>query len=387
LGLVFTPALADETLYRYEGEVVPYDESAGWLIADPCEGPCAESLQDGHFVLTWIDVGDVANYHLWIAHGDDTPPPSLWVEWRFRSDQPFGGIFYTCDASFTINYGGMNELLWMFGNAVFSFSGNDFVTGLDIDEFHTYRYESLDGINYRISVDGLVFIVDADNDPLGTHYLQLGGVAACEPTPFTTVNEWDFVRYGTVSFGERIIASDPPSGYLDPGVYADLDRFAVTFDSANCVYIDDITVAVTGGVAPEVIQTRRREADDVDAVEIVLDRPLPAGELTRFTFSDGEATNVIEYWFDATVSGACCNGSDGSCLDLTSEGCAAVTGAVYRGDGTSCQGDDNSTGHDDACDDLFPPIPTVSSWGLIVMTLLAITGGSVILAPRPKREG
>ena len=346
LGLLYAPAGADDVLYRYEGDVFPHDPSAGWLIADPCEGFCAESIENGHFVLTWIDGGDLANYHLWIARGGDTPPPSLWVEWRFRSSQPFGGIFYTCDARFTINYGGMHDLLWMFGDTVFSFSGNGSVSGLDIEEFHTYRYESVDGINYRISVDGLVFIVGADNDPLGTHYLQFGGQGGCSVDLLPSYNEWDFVRYGTIGFGERIIASDPPSGYLDPALYSDLDRFTVTFDSANYVYIDAITVEVTGGIAPEVIQTRRREADDVDTVEIVLDGPLPANETTRFIFDDGQATNVIEYWFDGTVSGACCT-SGGSCLDLTSTACASVTGAEYRGDGTACLGDSNSNGHDE----------------------------------------
>ncbi|MHC4698421.1 MAG: hypothetical protein ACYTFA_16940 [Planctomycetota bacterium] len=383
IGCLVTPVLADDVLYRYEGDVLPHDPSAGWEIYDVCEGGCTESVQNGRFVLTWIDETNLANYAYRIAASPDPPPPSLWVEWRFLSDEALGEIFFTCDGRFSVKYGGMLESVYMFGDAAFSFSGNQFVTGLDINEFHTYRYESLDGINYRISVDGLVFILDADNQPFGVHRLQLRGT----PPPFSTVNRWDFVRYGTISFGERIIASDPPSGYLDPGVYSDLDRFTVTFDAANYVYIDNITVEVTGGIAPAVIQTRRRETDDVDTVEIVLDRALPSGELTRFTFNDGETTNIIEYWFDGTVSGACCNGSDGSCLDLTSEGCTAVTGAIYRGDDTSCQGDNNSNGHDDACDDLFPPIPAVSSWGLIIMTLLGVAAGSVILLPRPKRHG
>ena len=87
---------------------------------------------------------------------------------------------------------------------------------------------------------------------------------------------------------------------------------------------------------------------------------------------------MIEYWFDATVSGACCNTSGGSCLQLTATGCAAATNALYRGDGTACLGDTNSNGYDDACDDLFP-IPAVSTWGLVVLTLLTITTGTLIL--------
>jgi len=50
-------------------------------------------------------------------------------------------------------------------------------------------------------------------------------------------------------------------------------------------------------MAPKVIQTRRRENDDVDTVEIVLNRALPSGQLTRFIFDDGKTTNVVSYTF------------------------------------------------------------------------------------------
>ncbi len=39
------PLRGDGLLYRYEGDVVPYDPSAGWVIFDPCEGVCGESTQ------------------------------------------------------------------------------------------------------------------------------------------------------------------------------------------------------------------------------------------------------------------------------------------------------------------------------------------------------
>ena len=53
IGCLVSPALADEVLYRYEGDVFPYDPSGGWAVYDPCEDPCSESLQDGYFVLQW----------------------------------------------------------------------------------------------------------------------------------------------------------------------------------------------------------------------------------------------------------------------------------------------------------------------------------------------
>ena len=52
---------------------------------------------------------------------------------------------------------------------------------------------------------------------------------------------------------------------------------------------------VTGGIAPTVIQTLRRENTEPDTVEIVLDRPMPLNETTTFTITDGTATSVIQY--------------------------------------------------------------------------------------------
>jgi len=112
-------------------------------------------------------------------------------------------------------------------------------------------------------------------------------------------------------------------------------------------------------------------------VEIVLDRPLPAGQLTRFIMNDGETTNVVEYSFVPVTTGACCTPSR-TCYDLTPQGCAAIDGAEYRGDGTACLG---ATGIDDACVDLFA-IPATSPWGLALTTVLILALGTTILLRR-----
>ncbi len=118
----------------------------------------------------------------------------------------------------------------------------------------------------------------------------------------------------------------------------------------------------------------------MDTLEIVLDRPLPAGETTRFILDDGQVVNVVEYSFVPLDTGACC-GDDGSCQDLTPDGCVLVPGAVYRGHTTSCLGDNSGNEIDDACDDLFI-IPAVSQWGVVVMTLIILVVGSGILRRR-----
>ncbi len=298
LGISFggLSSLADEALYQYEGDVVPYDESAGWIIADPCDPPCSEDLQDGHFILRWPIPNNFANYAFIIAQPPEKPPETLWVEWRFRSNHPLGLNFFTCDGAFSIKYGGMLEVVWMYGDAAISFSGGGFVLGLELDAFHTYRFESLDGVNYWISVDGHVFIVDADDNPNGLHRLQFSGDGGCASDWIPDmVNEWDMVRYGTIAYGEQIIATDPPGGFLDPNVYPAMDRFAVTFDSPNYVYIDEITVEVSGGDTPVVTQSWRRDGDGPETLEIVLDAPIPLGQHTRFILDDGVAVNIVDY--------------------------------------------------------------------------------------------
>jgi len=292
-------ACADGVIHRYEGNVLPYDPSAGWENGNPCEPACSESIEDGHLVVRWPYASDSVGYRRWIAREPNTtPPPTLWVEWRFRSNHPLPAYSYTCDASFTVDYREVVEQVLFYGDAVISLLADHFVTGLEIDEFHTFRFESQDGTSFRFSVDGLVFFQRADQQGNSVHALSFSSTGGCLDDQLPNmVNEWDFVRYGTISAGERIIAADPPGGLLDASQRAGLDRFAVTFDAANYLYLDEITVQTTAGDAPQVIATRRRENDEPDTVEIVLDRPIPMPGTTTFTFNDGTIVNTVEYTF------------------------------------------------------------------------------------------
>ncbi|MCH9033177.1 MAG: hypothetical protein IID42_01570 [Planctomycetes bacterium] len=185
--------------------------------------------------------------------------------------------------------------------------------------------------------------------------------------------------------GERIVATDPPSGFVSSAVLGSLDAFTVAYDAANYVYIDEITVTVTGGIAPTVIAVRRRELDEPDTVEIVLDQPPPSGQITRFIFDDGAAVNIIEF-ADFQIGQAACCLDDGSCQNLTEEACAGFSGAVFRGAGTSCLGDNDNSGEDDACDDLFL-IPAVSDWGVVALTLVLLTAGTLVIRRSPLCKG
>ena len=271
------------------------------MVFNACENPCTETIENGHFRLAWAVLGDFANYDLLVTRPPLPSPPTLWVEWRFRSNHPIGRLFYTCDAWFTLDYARIHDLVFMYGNAAISFSGDGGVSGLGLDEFHTYRFESVDGVNYWISVDGAVFLVGSDAKVGPGDYLQMGGDGGCIGDQIPNArNEWDMVRYGTIGYSERIVAADPPAGYIEPLPHSAMDCFTVTFDSPNYVYIDDITVEVhglPGPIVPMVTPTRRLDNGPSEVVEIVLNRPLPPGAATRFTFDDGTAVNVVDYTF------------------------------------------------------------------------------------------
>ena len=56
------------------------------------------------------------------------------------------------------------------------------------------------------------------------------------------------LTYFTPAFGSSNITG-PPQGFVDAREHTALNRFTVTFDSPNYVYLDQVTVEVTGGVA------------------------------------------------------------------------------------------------------------------------------------------
>ncbi len=382
---------ADDLLYRYDCDVLPYDPSAGWVIGNPCVAPqCTESVSGGRFILDWPpDNGDIVNYDLTITPAGQPPPPALWVEWRFRSTLPLHPSHAGCDAWFDFVYDRIGDSVYLHGDAAVSFEGGQFILGLALNEFHTYRFESLDGLNYRVSVNGEVFITDVGVGPGGTRSrLQFIGRGAC-PLSITlgTHNEWDFIRYGTIGEGETIVTSNPPGGILDAEQYSSLDRFTITFDQPNYVYVNEITVEVlpnqyrpgapgSGAVlsddylpdpnparqrwadhpalalgVPMVIATRRLDNGAPETVEIVLDRPLAVGTTTRFTFNTGGTPNTIEYTL-VDLSPCCLPG--GACTDLSSDDCTAQGGTPAS---ATCEGDVDADDRDGVCGDACPADP------------------------------
>jgi len=289
---------ADDVIHRYEGNIVPGDPASGWSVFDPCETTCGAHIESGQLVLEWA-ASDTVNFSRWISQPPDTAPLTLWSEWGFRSDVPRPAGDFGCDGFVTVRFRELVATIFLHGDSAVSFRGTEVVSGLELNALHTYRFESEDGLTYRFSVDGRVFTVGQGTGATGFHYLQFGGRGQCRsPEQSLRQNGWDFVRYGTIGYGESIVATDPPGpatgGFLDARVHAPLDRFTVTFDQPNYVYVDEIAVEATDGVAPAVVATRRQDNGPPETVEIVLDQPIPYNATTRFTFNDGTLEQTVE---------------------------------------------------------------------------------------------
>jgi hypothetical protein len=256
-----------------------------------------------------------------------TPPPTLWVEWRFRSNYSYlqSGGFDLDDARVRTEYDQTiaSVSTWMWGDAAFDAGEANFVTGMPMGEFHTYRFEVRDGQSSTRWADGKVLM---QTPPCcvgdGTTYIQFGGNGGSAfggPNgmgyPGLT-DTWDFLRYGAISYGEVVVASSPANGYIDPredrpsnvNTPEGLTRFTVTFDQPNGLNVSNITVQSTAPPAlwPVVQWVTRPEGDLGTSWEIRLDKRIPPGHRTRFVISDeadaaavGQvgASTTIEYGF------------------------------------------------------------------------------------------
>ena len=296
---------ADVLLYRYEGDVPPYDPSVGWINTNPCDPPCSDGVENGYYFLDWGDGRDLVSYGLFVRGIREWESPSYWVEWGFRSNHSMLQTNAGGDSGFFVHVLDVAVDINLHGNAVNTVYGS--IVGIGVEGFHTDRIEIHNGQDFVISADGNVFAAGRDSHDHDEDYVQTWARGGCSGEDTGIQNAWDFVRYGTITYGERVISADPPSGFLDPTTHAGLDRFTVTFDSPNYVYIDELSIEATGAETPIVVQTRRLDNGPPETVEAVLDRPLPAGEPTRFILDDGVIHNVIDYSYilgDADGNGA-----------------------------------------------------------------------------------
>ena len=83
-----------------------------------------------------------------------------------------------------------------------------------------------------------------------------------------------------------------------------------------------------------------------------------------------------------TVRPGDCGGREACCDDvgacyMANRACCAANGDTPKGAGSVCLGDANGNGIDDACEEYPGAIPTVSAWGLLVLTLLLLVAAKV----------
>ncbi|MGB2986918.1 MAG: IPTL-CTERM sorting domain-containing protein, partial [Phycisphaerae bacterium] len=79
---------------------------------------------------------------------------------------------------------------------------------------------------------------------------------------------------------------------------------------------------------------------------------------------------------------ACCL-EDGTCIRRDVLGCEEFPGTAIPDPNWVCWGDSNQNGADDFCEG----IPTVSEWGMVAMTLLMLTAGTLVLKHRRPVQG
>ncbi len=89
-----------------------------------------------------------------------------------------------------------------------------------------------------------------------------------------------------------------------------------------------------------------------------------AEDLSDAEDSPNALVDIFDHPITTLPEGACAM-PDGTCMETTWADCESA-GGVYQGDGTTCQSD----------------IPTVTEWGMIVMTLGLLTVGVVVIMRR-----
>ena len=102
------------------------------------------------------------------------------------------------------------------------------------------------------------------------------------------------------------------------------------------------------------------------------------GDVSITTFdSDLEDAVMLTLSVTSSGTGICCV-SDGTCVESDPVNCADLGGSFIAG--AECLGDVNDDGIDDACQGLS--IPAVSSWGVLMTTLLGLVAGTVMFRGR-----
>ena len=190
------------------------------------------------------------------------------------------------------------------------------------------------------------------------------------------------------AFGTGAVCNDPgfPPGGCTPA-FIDADRLDYLFSGMISVSVVDVYTLGHRFGAIGLISGRFDAGAARYAGTLILDVPEEAAgtftvgfkrETTYLVDLDKERIplgELVPARITVPASLACCM-PGGECENSEADTCAAL-GGIPRSE--VCLGDVNENGIDDACE---PLVPTVSEWGLLAMTLLTLTAGTVVLMRR-----
>jgi hypothetical protein len=176
----------------YEGNDFP--ENEGWMRIGFGSGTAQRSIEDGVFILDTRSTNDLSDFYR-ISRQMNPDAGELFVaQWRLRVVENAGNV-NTADAGISIapDFPGSLGLRY-FVDRVTSLL-EDWSYPIDPLEFHSYRLESTDMIDYRLSIDA-EFVLTGQWDLISTNqgFLSFGDAVRGA----RSLTEWEYVRFGVV---------------------------------------------------------------------------------------------------------------------------------------------------------------------------------------------
>lgn len=193
---VVSTATADKYWIAYEGNDLP--ENVGWDRHFSREnGGATRRIVDGALELDSLADHAIFDFYE-IDRQIDPDPGELFVAtWRVKVLESFGGARWVGDAAVVIAPDGGGTLAFNhFPDRVIS-TRERWEISITPDEFHTYRIESWDMMNYSLWIDGQ-YVRDGiwDIPSLNQSFVNFGDGG--QFGGLRSLSQWDYVRFGVV---------------------------------------------------------------------------------------------------------------------------------------------------------------------------------------------
>jgi len=190
LGVLTSPARAEPYWLTYEGNDFP--ENEGWTREINAAGGANRWIEDGALVID--SRHNAAIIDSCVIHGISDPEPGerFIAEWRVLIEE----TLFWYDAGVTI------ARTATVGHAIFHLGVDDVLVRrewehipIEPGEWHVYRIETADMVEYTLSIDGQdVFFGLFEDQSLLQSYFAWGDRA----NGAASLTRWDYVRFGVV---------------------------------------------------------------------------------------------------------------------------------------------------------------------------------------------